>query len=65
MAELCDAPILIVHMSSDASIEHVRAAQGKHLPIHAETCPHYLYLLSEKTAEPDMHGMKFPTTSNP
>lgn len=48
LAELVDAPILIVHMSSEAAVEHVRAAQARLLPVHAETCPHYLFLLSEE-----------------
>ena len=48
LAELADAPMLIVHMSSEVAISHVRDAQTRLLPIHAETCPHYLFLLSEK-----------------
>ncbi|ETS85868.1 hypothetical protein PFICI_03893 [Pestalotiopsis fici W106-1] len=48
LAELVDAPILLVHVSSDIAVEHVRAAQARLLPIHAETCPHYLYLLSQE-----------------
>lgn len=48
LAELADAPILLVHMSSETAIEHVRSAQKRLLPIHAETCPHYLFLLSEE-----------------
>lgn len=48
LAELADAPILIVHMSSEVAVDHVRQAQGRLLPIHAETCPHYLFLLSEE-----------------
>ncbi|KAK4627693.1 Dihydropyrimidinase [Fulvia fulva] len=56
LAELADAPMLIVHMSSDVAISHVRDAQTRLLPIHAETCPHYLFLLSEKIkAEPHDH----------
>ena len=48
LAELADAPMLIVHMSSEVAISHVRDAQTRLLPIHAETCPHYLFLLSEE-----------------
>ena len=33
-------------MSSPSAINHARKAQKNMLPIHAETCPHYLYLLS-------------------
>ncbi|KAH7370592.1 hypothetical protein BKA65DRAFT_602851 [Rhexocercosporidium sp. MPI-PUGE-AT-0058] len=48
LAELTDTPILIVHMSSEVVMKHVRKAQTRMLPIHAETCPQYLFLLSER-----------------
>ncbi|KAG8628765.1 hypothetical protein KVT40_002630 [Elsinoe batatas] len=47
LAELVDAPILIVHMSSEVAMGHVRDAQTRLLPVHAETCPQYLFLLSD------------------
>jgi dihydropyrimidinase len=51
LSTLTDTPILIVHMSSPVAIAHARKAQSKLLlPVHAETCPHYLYLLSERLA---------------
>ncbi|KAF2721264.1 D-hydantoinase [Polychaeton citri CBS 116435] len=56
LAELADAPMLIVHMSSETAMSHVREAQTRLLPIHAETCPHYLFLLSEEIkAKPHDH----------
>lgn len=56
LAELVDAPILIVHMSSETAMSHVRKAQTRLLPIHAETCPQYLFLLSEELkAKPHDH----------
>jgi dihydropyrimidinase len=48
LAELTDVPILIVHMSSEIAMKHVRKAQTRMLPIHAETCPQYLFLLSDR-----------------
>lgn len=48
LAEVTDAPILIVHMSAPVALRHVNHAQRRLLPIHAETCPHYLYLTSDK-----------------
>ncbi|KAJ9157397.1 D-hydantoinase [Pleurostoma richardsiae] len=48
LAEVTDTPILIVHMSAPAAIKHVTEAQQRLLPIHAETCPQYLYLLSDR-----------------
>ncbi|KAG4260886.1 dihydropyrimidinase [Fusarium proliferatum] len=63
LAELVDAPILIVHMSSEAAVEHVRAAQARLLPVHAETCPQYLFLLSDEIRQcrhgDNFHGAKF------
>lgn len=58
LAELMDVPILIVHMSSKIAADHVRKAQTRLLPIHAETCPHYLYLTSEKTKGEGFEGAK-------
>lgn len=48
LAEVTDAPILLVHMSAPTALRHVRDAQARLLPIHAETCPHYLYLTSDR-----------------
>ncbi|KAK1037730.1 hypothetical protein LTS16_012638 [Friedmanniomyces endolithicus] len=48
LAEFADAPMLIVHMSSEVALAHVRDAQTRLLPIHAETCPQYLFLLSDR-----------------
>ena len=48
LAEVTDAPILIVHMSAPTALKHLREAQNRLLPIHGEACPHYLYLTSNK-----------------
>ncbi|KAJ8103487.1 hypothetical protein POJ06DRAFT_242021 [Lipomyces tetrasporus] len=59
IAELMDTPILLVHVSTKASRDHVRAAQTRMLPIHAETCPQYLYLMSDVLKMPDFEGAKY------
>ncbi|KAJ4035328.1 hypothetical protein NW761_012510 [Fusarium oxysporum] len=63
LAELVDVPILLVHVSSETAVEHVRQAQARLLPVHAETCPHYLFLLSDEikkcTHDDKSHGAKF------
>lgn len=56
LAELADVPILIVHMSSQVAASHVRRAQTRLLPIHAETCPHYLFFTSEKLRGENFQG---------
>jgi len=37
----------------------VREARDRGLPIHAETCPHYLSLHYEELERPDFEGAKF------
>jgi dihydropyrimidinase len=58
MSELTDVPILLVHVSSKIAMDHIRDAQTRLLPIHGETCPHYLYLLSDAMKGPDFEGAK-------
>ncbi|KAF3763891.1 hypothetical protein M406DRAFT_75122 [Cryphonectria parasitica EP155] len=60
LAEVTDAPVLLVHMSAPRAVQHVADAQARLLPIHAETCPHYLYLVSEslRSGERDVEGSK-------
>ncbi|KAI0127409.1 hypothetical protein BJ170DRAFT_371569 [Xylariales sp. AK1849] len=60
LAEVTDTPILIVHMSAPTAVQHVSDAQRRLLPIHAETCPHYLYLLSDRlhSGDDDFEGAK-------
>lgn len=38
------ASLYVVHLSSAAGLEAVHAARAAGVDIHAETCPHYLYL---------------------
>jgi dihydropyrimidinase len=47
LAELLDTPILLVHVSAREAIEQIRWGQGRGLPIHAETCPQYLFLTED------------------
>lgn len=58
LAELTDTPVLIVHVSCEMAMNYIRDAQTRMLPIHAETCPHYLLLLSERLQAPDFEGAK-------
>lgn len=61
LAELIDTPILIVHVSGREAVEQIHWARGRGLPIHAETCPQYLFLSAEDLGiDPDdpMHGAR-------
>lgn len=42
LAELANAPIYFVHVSSNEALKHIVAARAEGIPVFAETCPHYL-----------------------
>ena len=44
LAELAGCPLHIVHVSTGNAADHIRAARGRGLPVHGETCPQYLFL---------------------
>ena len=60
LAELADARINIVHLSSALGLEAVRAskARGK-VKMDVETCPQYLLLDDSRYLESDFEGAKF------
>ena len=58
LAELMDTPILLVHVSSRVAAQHIRNAQTRNLPICGETCPQYLYLMSEELRGCHYEGAK-------
>jgi dihydropyrimidinase len=51
-----DTPILLVHISSQTAARTIRDAQTRLLPIYAETCPQYLWLLSERLKGDNYEG---------
>jgi dihydropyrimidinase len=59
LAELIDAPILIVHMSGAESIEQIRWTRGKGLNVNALTCPQYLFSNQDDLGSDDsFHGAR-------
>ena len=48
LMEWCPTRIHIVHLSSASSLEIVRRAKAKGLPLTVETCPHYLTFAAEE-----------------
>jgi allantoinase len=48
LMESCPASVHIVHMSSAGSLDVIRSARAKGLPITVETCPHYLTFAAEE-----------------
>jgi dihydropyrimidinase len=58
LSEVVGVPILIVHVSAGDAMKQIRWAQGRGLPIYAETCPQYLFLSEEDLARPGFEGAK-------
>jgi dihydropyrimidinase len=42
LAELAEAPIYFVHVSSEQALRHIVGARDEGIRVFAETCPHYL-----------------------
>jgi dihydropyrimidinase len=53
MARRADAPLYIVHLSCEEALDAVAEAKARRLPVHAETCPHYLTFTDALYADPD------------
>ncbi len=56
-AEAADAPIYVVHLSSQAALEACHRARARGVPVYVETRPLYIYLTSERFSESD--GAKY------
>ncbi len=48
LMDWCATPVHIVHLSSASSLEIIRDAQARGLPLTVETCPHYLTFAAEE-----------------
>ena len=48
LMEWCEVPVHIVHLSAASSLDLIRSARAKKLPITVETCPHYLTFAAEE-----------------
>ncbi|WP_459614832.1 dihydropyrimidinase [Bordetella sp. 2513F-2] len=59
LARLMDVPLLIVHVAGLEAVRVVHSAQALGLPIHAESCPQYLFLTAEDLDLPGLEGAKF------
>jgi dihydropyrimidinase len=59
LAEVADAPILVVHVSCAAALEEVRRAHARGRPVYAETCPQYLVFSDADLARPGFEGAKY------
>jgi len=62
LAELAEAPLYIVHLSAAEALAAVTEARDRGVPVHAETCPHYLFLTKEEYERPGFDSAKFVMT---
>jgi dihydropyrimidinase len=59
IANLADAPIYFVHLSTRGAVEALAAAQEARRPISGETCTHYLLLDDSLYHEPHFEAAKY------
>jgi dihydropyrimidinase len=62
LAELAGTPLYIVHLSAGEALSAVTEARDRGIPVHAETCPHYLFLTAEEYERPGFEGAKYVMT---
>ena len=58
LASFLDAPILIVHVSTEAGARIIADARYQGHKVFGETCPQYMFLHAEQMDLPDMEGAK-------
>ena len=59
LAEMADVPLYVVHLSAAEALERIAEARDRGLPMHAETCPQYLFLSYDNYEEPGFDGAKY------
>ncbi|MGZ5494823.1 MAG: dihydropyrimidinase, partial [Thermoanaerobaculia bacterium] len=62
LAEIAEAPVYIVHLSCDDSLQEVTRARDMGVPAYAETCPQYLFLDYSLYEKPGFEGAKYVMT---
>lgn len=59
LAEIADASLYIVHISTAGGVKALETARKKGLRIHGETCPQYLLLTDGEFERPGFESAKF------
>jgi len=62
LAEMANAPVYIVHLSSSDALDEVTRARDNGISAFAETCPQYLFLDYSVYEKPDFEGAKWVMT---
>ncbi len=59
LAKLVDAPLFVVHVSTEGGAEIIRREQWNGAKLYAETCPQYLALTRDDLDRPGTEGAKY------
>jgi dihydropyrimidinase len=62
IAEMADAPVYIVHLSAERSLQHIAEARRRGQNVYAETCPQYLFLDDSVYGAPGFEAAKYVFT---
>jgi dihydropyrimidinase len=62
LAELAETPLYVVHLSAAEALAAVTEARDRGIAVHAETCPHYLFLTQEEYERPGFEPAKYVMT---
>ena len=58
-AEYMAQPVMLFHISAAESLDVIRAARTRGVPVWAETCPHYLFMTADVLDKPGIDGAKW------
>ena len=59
LAGIAQAPLYVVHMTCEESIEPLALGRAKGFPVMGETCTQYMFVFEEDLARPNYEGAKF------
>ena len=59
LAAIAGAPLYVVHMTCEASVDQLRYARARGLPVMGETCLQYLFFTEDDLARPNFEGAKY------
>ena len=59
LAGIAGAPLYVVHMTCEESVEQMALGRAKGLPVMGETCTQYLFIFEDDLAKPGFEGAKY------
>ena len=59
LAGIAQAPLYVVHMTCEESLEQLALGRAKGFPVMGETCTQYMFIFEHDLARPDFEGAKF------